>query len=305
MQNLDTYSKTYEMSTYDPERTDEAWHLLRKVFLLLLIATALALGLVLLSRQKNNVPIVLFNILADASMGLLAGVAARLVLNGRNAFVQGLAAAAVSIVGLAVLGYFTDWRSGIGPFRVALISVPWLDSLHPGLRLPLQFSRSGMNLLDLAQMILAVDTSWVALRVWRPSSRRGARSAVPSPRVKRPARSHSTRSSAIPVPPAPRVPVTSGSGVRTNINRKKVRRPLISRPAPAIPIRAKPRRLGGLRRRAAVQLAVHEEHRCPYCLEPVNPNDPRGTVECQVCHTLHHKDCWDITGSCQVPHLNT
>jgi hypothetical protein len=28
-------------------------------------------------------------------------------------------------------------------------------------------------------------------------------------------------------------------------------------------------------------------------------------VECEVCHTLHHKDCWDVTGICQVPHLNT
>jgi hypothetical protein len=37
----------------------------------------------------------------------------------------------------------------------------------------------------------------------------------------------------------------------------------------------------------------------------VKRNDPRGVVECEVCHTLHHKDCWDITGACQVPHLNT
>jgi len=27
-------------------------------------------------------------------------------------------------------------------------------------------------------------------------------------------------------------------------------------------------------------------------------------VECPICHTMHHKDCWDITGTCQVPHLN-
>jgi hypothetical protein len=25
-------------------------------------------------------------------------------------------------------------------------------------------------------------------------------------------------------------------------------------------------------------------------------------VECQICHTLHHADCWAITGTCQVPH---
>jgi len=57
-------------------------------------------------------------------------------------------------------------------------------------------------------------------------------------------------------------------------------------------------------RKARVQLALVEEHRCPYCLETVTRTDPRGVKECTVCHTLHHKDCWDITGTCQVPHLN-
>ena len=36
----------------------------------------------------------------------------------------------------------------------------------------------------------------------------------------------------------------------------------------------------------------------------IKRNDIRGSVECPICHTLHHKDCWDITGTCQVPHLN-
>jgi ribosomal protein L37AE/L43A len=91
------------------------------------------------------------------------------------------------------------------------------------------------------------------------------------------------------------------------VKRRKSDRPVIGRPAPAIrPMRAKTRRLSSRRDQpAVVRLAVHEEHRCPFCLEPVKRNDPRGVVECQVCHTLHHKDCWDITGSCQVPHLNT
>jgi hypothetical protein len=57
--------------------------------------------------------------------------------------------------------------------------------------------------------------------------------------------------------------------------------------------------------RPHVQIAVVEDHRCPYCLEPVKRSDPGGVKECEVCHTLHHADCWDITGVCQVPHLNT
>ncbi len=279
--------------------------MLRKVFLLLLVVTASALGLVMLSRRASNMPLVLFNILADASLGLLVGGATRLVLKSRSSFIQGLASAAVSVVGLAVLGYFTAWRSGIGPFQVGLVSVPWLDALHMALRLPLQFGRSSMDLLDLAHIIIAADTSWLALRVWKQGTRVNGRSSVPPPRVRRPSRSRSARAAAVPAAPAPRIPATIGPSTRAKVNRKKVGRPLVSRPAPIRPLRAKPRRAGVFRRKPAVQLAVYEEHRCPYCLEPVNRNDPRGTVECQVCHTLHHKDCWDITGNCQVPHLNT
>jgi hypothetical protein len=51
-----------------------------------------------------------------------------------------------------------------------------------------------------------------------------------------------------------------------------------------------------------VKLLGETEHRCPYCLELVKKNDARGVVICPECKTWHHKDCWDITGSCQVAH---
>lgn len=51
-----------------------------------------------------------------------------------------------------------------------------------------------------------------------------------------------------------------------------------------------------------VQLVGVEEHRCPYCLELVEPKDPRGIKICPECHTYHHADCWTVTGACQVPH---
>jgi hypothetical protein len=294
------------MSTYDTERSDEAWHLLRKVFLLLLVVIASALGLVLLSRQPSNMPLVLFNILADASLGFLVGAATRLALKDRNAFIQGLSSAAISVIGLAVLGYFTSWKSGIGPWGTGLVPVHWLDSLHVALRLPIRFGSSRMDLLDLAHIVIAVDTSWLVLRVWKQGTRVGGQGSVPSARVKRPARSRAQRSTAVPAAPAPKRNLPAAAGLGARIGRKKLSRPMISRPAAEIrPLRPKPRRSIGSRRRPAVQLAVFEEHRCPYCLEPVNRNDARGVVECQVCHTLHHKDCWDITGNCQVPHLNT
>jgi hypothetical protein len=51
-----------------------------------------------------------------------------------------------------------------------------------------------------------------------------------------------------------------------------------------------------------VHLSDDVEYSCPYCLEPVLPNDPRGVVTCKVCGTPHHADCWEITGVCQIPH---
>jgi ribosomal protein L37AE/L43A len=58
----------------------------------------------------------------------------------------------------------------------------------------------------------------------------------------------------------------------------------------------------GRKRRATISLVGKEEHRCPFCLEEVNPRDPAGVVTCPICHTMHHKSCWDVTGTCQVPH---
>jgi hypothetical protein len=53
-----------------------------------------------------------------------------------------------------------------------------------------------------------------------------------------------------------------------------------------------------------VRLVGEEEHRCPYCLELVQKNDPRGITVCPICHTQHHADCWALTGVCQVPHYH-
>jgi transposase len=54
-----------------------------------------------------------------------------------------------------------------------------------------------------------------------------------------------------------------------------------------------------------VHLGREQTAMCPYCLEEVKPNDPRGKVVCRICGTPHHADCWAITGKCEVPHLQT
>jgi hypothetical protein len=58
------------------------------------------------------------------------------------------------------------------------------------------------------------------------------------------------------------------------------------------------------RKKTAVRLVGKTENRCPYCLEIVKPDDPRGIKICPECNTFHHADCWAITGHCQVPHFH-
>jgi hypothetical protein len=51
-----------------------------------------------------------------------------------------------------------------------------------------------------------------------------------------------------------------------------------------------------------IRLRGEIEHRCPFCLEIVEKNSPRGVRICKICKTYHHADCWEVTGTCQVPH---
>jgi hypothetical protein len=51
-----------------------------------------------------------------------------------------------------------------------------------------------------------------------------------------------------------------------------------------------------------IKLVGEIEHTCPYCLDKVEPKDPRGVKVCPICKTHHHADCWGITGACQIPH---
>lgn len=83
-------------------------------------------------------------------------------------------------------------------------------------------------------------------------------------------------------------------------------RPQTTPPAPP-PKSAPPSAASGAARSRTegVRLVGEEEHRCPFCLEIVEPGDPRGTVECPICHTRHHADCWSVTGICQVPHYHS
>lgn len=72
-------------------------------------------------------------------------------------------------------------------------------------------------------------------------------------------------------------------------------------PPAALPVNL-PRKHAGHRGFQSVRLTGKEEMRCPYCLQEITGRDKKSMVVCPICHSAHHKECWDITGSCQVPH---
>ena len=258
-------------------------HLFRKLVLLLLLTAAYALGLVLLFIKTAWFPLVLFSYMADGTLGIVSGFGTRLLLSKRHWLIRSITITVLPVAGLVILGYFTDWKVGIDVIALSRGFVSWENLIH---------------------LVVSITASWAALWAWyRSTSLQMENSTYVDP-VRPAAISRSDRIS----PPRswtlrPRLRINSrthshsGNGSRPPVS---ARLKIITRQPP------RPKRsVKSMLRRPHVQLAVVEEHRCPYCLEPVKRTDPGGVKECEVCHTLHHADCWAITGVCQVPHLNT
>jgi hypothetical protein len=252
--------------------------LLRKLFLLALSIVGVALILAILLNQVHKPSYLLQVFVSDLSMGLVAGFLARFLFRRHSALLRFTSAYAVFILGLMLLGFFSGWQVGLGPLKFGRTSVDW----------------SGLG-----QLLLGVGTVILSLEAWlRPLVQ-----VQPA-----------TEIVVQPAPVAALQPVAERPHVRTapRSRRTPSRRPRrLARSkvqnVPEIVVEApvKSKRKRSLHRKPKLQLSRVEEHRCPYCLELIEPNDPRGTVECKVCHTLHHADCWAITGTCQVPHLNS
>jgi len=343
--------------------------------LLVLLIVAAALGLTMLFRRNTNAPLFLFNVFADAALGVVAGLGSRMVFRRRNWVLRLVTAVVLCVLGLLILGQLTSGISGVGPVRFQAVTVDWLQRLGLALRPVLPIGIRVDWLQELADILITVSVSLLALRAWNgpngasapagTGSRRGKRpeaeapapsdlpaASMPAYSASQPQRAQSTSNapavhrSPLGLPPALSLmgsparksvrggarglglpPALAGRSRRpARVARKSAAKLTVSRPARPAPGRVQPRkrirprtavvrpsratgRVRGarnlLRHRRAVRLAAYEEHRCPYCLEPVKRGDPRGTVECPICHTLHHKDCWDVTGSCQIPHLTS
>ncbi len=253
----------------------------RKIILLFLLTSAAAFGTIFLKRVGYPMAYLSLISLDATLLGLTAGFGARFILKHRHTAFRLLANFAALIVGLFVLGYFTGGTFGMGPIT---------------------FRRSNFDWGGLIQLVIGGISGVLSMFAWHkpvslvaigeePSSRPIIRNPKPKPDNS----AHATKK--------------AGKKLRSPVKEKQVSRASIQ----DIPKPRRKRQREGLNasqlkrrtRKPDVQFAPGIEHRCPYCLEPVQPNDPRGIVECKICHTLHHADCWAITGVCQVPHLNT
>ncbi len=254
----------------------------------------------ILVLQVNNrvwLPITV-TIGAAAGLGLLVGFAARWAVPNRSRTVRWLVAMGGLTVGLLTASLFSYGTFGIGPV------------------FPL---RQEVNWGDIAQVAVGALAAWLAVRGYsepsqastEPHLESGGESVLTTWTLPDPRAVHETgpvrtrrRPASVPLAAAAsasvvrshgRVAVGGPLGSRVHRLRARLARAAAWRP-----------RLGWLSRRRSdtpIRFTGPGEDRCPYCLDVVDPKDPRGVKLCPVCHTPHHADCWSITGMCQMPHL--
>ncbi len=233
-----------------------------------------------------------------AGLGLLAGFTARWAVPNRSRTTRWLVALGGLTVGLLAASLFSYGAFGVGPL------------------FPL---RQEVNWSDIAQLAIGALAAWLAVRGFsRPPALEGSEArpesagaptrtawTLPDSRAVEETRPYRTRRRPAPLPLAGaasasavhRGRISVGGPLRSRYHRLRDR---LARAAAWRP------RLGLLSRRRSdtpIRFTGPGEDRCPYCLDVVDPKDPRGVKLCPVCHTPHHADCWSITGMCQMPHL--
>ena len=230
------------------------------------------------------------------AIGLAAGALTRRSASGRSLILQWWIALAAATVGLLLAGLITGGSSGVAAplgnsVEARLADLAWLALAGVGAFLALRARRPRPIRPPRPTLRQRADALVVDLRLrWQRLSpatwwRRHRLGIMQT----RPRTSTQTAAS-----PARRRVLAGRSGNRVKAKPAKPSRARTARPA----VRAARRAA-----RRGIRFTGTEEARCPYCLEPVQPNDPRGSMVCPVCHTRHHADCWAVTGVCQMPHL--
>jgi hypothetical protein len=264
----------------DPTASQQL-QLWRRLIIFLLLVWIVAFGIVLLLQIRPGLPHLALLLLCPALLGLVSGLGTRLLLKELHWTLGSLATLAALFSGLFLLGAATGWRYGLGPQEF-----------------------KAFDLAGAAQVVTGLLASLFAATAWRkPALQDRGPAFIPAPQPQQPATPPETQPGKPRAVSRPKKTAGSQSGARA----KKAAAMAVPKSAPpkqsppALPPKPRFRRRN---KRPEVQFVSSQEHRCPYCLEIVQPQDPRGIVECKICHALHHADCWAITGTCQVPHLN-
>jgi ribosomal protein L37AE/L43A len=267
----------------------------QKLVFTLLFVVGTAGFMALFETYQKNLSLFWMTVLAVLSVGLAAGAASRMAFYRWSGVIRFFVTLLVLPFGLFVLGMFTNWQIGIGPLN------PWVEGNIPQDEL---FQLGGAFLIALIGL-----EAW-----WEPRSNEDLHKVRTSSKRRKQTPARTSIQSA-----QPRSPQVRTSEIMTFLPQRNSRPKLLrtnkarSRTNPVVdklvfkhieqPARSKRKKLSD--RKPMLQISTFEEHRCPFCLEEVKRNDPRGVKECEVCHSLHHGDCWAITGMCQVPHLNS
>jgi hypothetical protein len=247
-------------------------------FILIVIMTFLAgMGLLRYFQQHQLTNPIIERSLIILVAGLVAGFATRIIFRKRHIFWR-------ILIPLIPVGLGLFLLDKISPENYKLIFIdrtPWSEPVG----------------IDLLQIGLGYVMGLLALFI---GMRRKSKQRIVEPRPK-----HQTKAKT-------KLAVISGQKLiqfntknfnrKKKISRKKAKKPILSFSLPSV----KTTRVGAGKfhrsYRKDVKLLGKTENRCPYCLELVNKDDQRGVVICAECKTWHHKDCWDVTGSCQVAH---
>ena len=283
------------MSNSYPPTTRRRPVFFQKLAFTLLFVLSIAGFMALFNRYQKNLSSFWMTTFAVLSIGLAAGSVSRIIFYQRSGYVRLFAILLDLPLGMFLLGVFTNWQMGIGPINF------WVKGIiHPS---------------ELIQLGGAFLIAFICLEAWwKPNSkiedlpntrtsvnRREQAPAAASIQLAqmRSSQIHTRESLVFPPKRNSRPKVVKTNKTRSGSIAAVDKLVLTHTGQPA---RSKHKRLSS---KPMLKISSVEEHRCPFCLEEVKLNDPRGTKECEVCHSLHHADCWAITGMCQVPHLNS
>ncbi|MDD5467023.1 MAG: hypothetical protein PHS96_04390 [Anaerolineales bacterium] len=292
---------------------------------LTVLAAAGAVPLVFLSNRL--IPPLALKLITVAALGLVSGFAARSLLVHSSAWWQRGAALLALAGGLLLLSPLTNGYAGIALGAQASGLAVWDVPLQGGVALLAAWL--SLHAWKPVKATRKAPALKVSKRSQAPSHPPRRQPAPRKPKIRpapRPAQSKSKTSPALPLFVQSRYWRQQWSKLDGSVNRLKPKVNLaLTKPArwandliqsTRLRIRSRQRRSTEgppfsnpgasaypLRRsRRHVRLKAVEEHRCPFCLEAVKKNDPRGVKICPICNTYHHADCWAVTGTCQVPH---